>query len=313
MRRRSFLSSASSAGAALFAWNASKAAGAGEIRFLTVHSEQGATAVFADRAGFFKQAGLDVDVELLANGASVLAAVVGGTTPFGVSNPVSLAVAHQRGAPLVAFAPTAYYTSRAPSSLLLVAPHSPIRSGKDLDGKTIAVNGLRNTPQFATQAWIEKTGGDPKSVNFVEMPYAEMPAALNGGRVDAAFCAEPTLSKARATTRVLADTYAAIAPQFLTGVYITTLAYAKANASLVARMAEALRRTAAWANAHPNETAKITSDVTKIDLSTVQHMVRARYAERLTPQDLQPPIDVAARYGLLTSSFPASELIWSGR
>jgi NitT/TauT family transport system substrate-binding protein len=313
MRRRTLIRLAAAAPLWPLARASLAQAADGAIRFITVHSEQGATAVFADRAGFFKQAGLDIDVELLGNGASVLAAVVGGTTTFGVSNPVSLAVAHQRGVPLVAFAPTAYYTRQAPSSLLLVAPHSPIRSGKDLDGKTIAVNGLRNTPQFATEAWIEKTGGDPKTVNFIEMPYAEMAAALNAGRVEAAFCAEPALSQARATTRVLADTYAAIAPRFLTGVYITTIAYAKANPDVVERVAEALRKTAAWANAHPNETAEITSEVAKIDLATVRHMVRARYAERLTPEDVQPPIDVAARYGLLTHSFPASELIWQGR
>jgi NitT/TauT family transport system substrate-binding protein len=280
------------------------------VRFITVHSEQGATAVFADRAGFFKRAGLDVDLTLLANGASVLAAVAGGATDAGVSNPVSLAVAHQHGAPIVAFAPTANYNSKSPTSLLLTTKNSPVRSGKDLSGTTVAVNGLRNTPQFATQAWIDKTGGDSKRVEFIEMPYAEMAPALTAGRVAAAFFAEPALSQALPTMRVLADTYGAVAPQFLTGVFITTLAYASAHPEIVARLAGALHRTAVWANGHPNETAAITSDVAKIDLAVVQHMTRAHYAERLVSQDLQPPIDLAARYGLLPATFPAADLIW---
>jgi NitT/TauT family transport system substrate-binding protein len=287
-----------------------RAAGA-TIRFLTVHSEQGASAIYADREGFFERAGLDVQLELLANGATVLSAVVGGAAELGVANPVSLAVAHQHGAPVVAFAPTAYYNGASLTSLLLVARDSPIRSAADLNGKTVGVNGLKNTPQFATEEWIARGGGDPQSVKFIEMPYDAMPTALAQGRVDAAYCAEPALSAARKTTRVLGDPYRAVAPQFLTGVYITTTGYADANPEIVARVAAALHDTAVWANAHPAETAATLAAVTKIDLAVVRSMARSRYAERLTPEDLQPPIDLAAKYGLLSGTIPARELIWS--
>jgi NitT/TauT family transport system substrate-binding protein len=247
---------------------------------------------------------------LLSNGATVLAAVAGGATDIGVSNPISLAVAHVRGLPIVAFAPTAYYDSKAPASLLLTTKNSPVRTGKDLAGKTIAVDGLRNTPQFATEAWIDKTGGDARSVGFIEMPYSEMEAALTGGRVAAAFFAEPALSAALPALRVLADTYGAVAPRFLTGIYITTTAYASAHRETMTQLADALRQTAIWANAHPDRTAAITSEVTKIDLDVVRHMRRTRYAERLLPGDLQPVIDVAAKYGAISASFPARDLIW---
>jgi NitT/TauT family transport system substrate-binding protein len=307
--RRRFLSGLAAAPLAGALPSAARADSA--VRFLIVQSEQSAAPVFAEREGFFKNAGLDVAVTQLANGASVVAAVLGGAADVGVSNPVSLAVAHQHGAPLVAFSPTAYYTKKSPTSLLLVAKNSTIRSGKDLTGKTIAVNGLQNTPQFATELWIDRTGGDSKSVKFIEMHYTEMPSALNSGRVDAAFSAEPALTPALATTRVLADAYGAVAPQFLTGVFITTTSYAQQNPQVVERLAGALRESSRWANAHPDETAEIASSFTKVDAAVLRHMIRTRYAERIAPEDLQPLIDLAARYGLLTNPFPARELIWS--
>ena len=46
----------------------------------------------------------------------------------------------------------------------------------------------------------------------------------------------------------------------------------------------------------------------KMDPALVAGMTRATYAEHLTAADLQPNIDVTARYGGLTT-FPASELL----
>jgi hypothetical protein len=40
-------------------------------------------------------------------------------------------------------------------------------------------------------------------------------------------------------------------------------------------------------------------------------MVRAEYALRLTPESIQPSIDVAVKYGGL-ETFDARELIWNG-
>lgn len=39
----------------------------------------------------------------------------------------------------------------------MVAKDSPIKGGRDLAGKTIAVNGLQNITQLASMAWIDQT------------------------------------------------------------------------------------------------------------------------------------------------------------
>jgi NitT/TauT family transport system substrate-binding protein len=284
-------------------------AAADPIRFLTVGSESGAAAVYAAERDFFKGAGVDVNVSIMASGGSVIPAVIGGSAEFGVSNPISLATAYARGAPLVCFAATVYYRSSAPNSLLMVAKDSAVQSAHDLNGKTIAVNGLRNTPQLSTEVWLDKNGADSKSVKFTEVPFEEMGLALTSGRVDAAFFSEPALSLARSQLRVLGDPYGAIAPQFITGSYFTTRAYAAAQPAVVANVGRALRGAATWANGHPNDTAAILARIEKLDVQRVQTMARSIYAEALRPGDLQPVFDVAFKYGYLSSQVSAKAMI----
>jgi NitT/TauT family transport system substrate-binding protein len=282
---------------------------ANPIRFLTVGSESGAAAVYASERDFFKGAGVDVNVSIMASGGSVIPAVIGGSAEFGVSNPISLATAFSHGAPLVCFAATVYYRTASPNSLLMVAKDSLVQTARDLNGKTVAVNGLRNTPQLSTQVWLDKNGADSKSVKFTEVPFPEMGLALTSGRVDAAFFSEPALSLVRDNLRVLGDPYGAIAPQFITGSYFTTRTYAAAQPTVVANVARALRQAATWANGHPNDTAAILARIQKLDVDRVKTMARSIYAEQLSPNDLQPVFDVAFKYGYLPAQVNAKGMI----
>jgi NitT/TauT family transport system substrate-binding protein len=279
-----------------------------------VTNESGLSPFYAEQFGFFRKAGLDVEVSAQGKGggAAILAAVVGGAADIGEANPVSLAVAFKRGAPIVAFAPTAIYSNKASTAYLLVAQNSSIKTAPDLNGKTVAVIGLKDTTQLAIQLWMDKNGGDSTTVSFVEMPFSDMAPSLAQGRIDAAFCTEPTLSGALRTTRILADAFAAIAPQHYLGTFITTRAFAQANPDTIRRLAEALRETAVWANTHRHETEATLIKLAKIDPTTLKTMRRATFGERLTPQGLQPWIDTAARYRALPAAFPATDLIWSG-
>jgi NitT/TauT family transport system substrate-binding protein len=293
-----------------FVCNAASAAGP-QVRFITVASESGVAPVYAADEGMFRSAGLDVTVTQLANGGSVLPAVIGGSADFGVSNPISLATAFARGAPIACIAATVYYRKDSATSLLMVAKESPVRNAHDLNGKTIAVNGLRNTPQLSIQAWLDANGGDSTTVKFAEVSFFEMGAALLSGRVDAAFFAEPMLSEVRSQLRVLGDPYTAIGPQFITGAFFTTLAYAAEHPDIVSRVAAVLRQAGAWANTHPHETAMILARVEKLDVNRVEKMARSRYADQLRASDLQPPLDVALKYGVLKAPLSASAMIWT--
>lgn len=295
---------AGAAGAALPAAGRS----AQPLRLATIPIDSGAEVIYADANGAFKARGLETSIALIGNGAAIVSAVVGGAADIGYSNIISLAVAHQRGFPVRIVAPAALYNSKAPTSILMVPIGSPIKTARDCSTKTIGVSSLGSITQYSTQAWLDGNGGDAKSVRFVEMNFAEMAPALAAGRIDVGHFAEPFISDASKEARVLADSYDAVAPEFLIAAYFTTAAYAAANPQIVRQFTDAIAQTAVWANGHHPESGRLLASAAKLDPGAIAGMTRATYASRLLASDLQPNVDVAARYGGL-QAFRAQELL----
>jgi NitT/TauT family transport system substrate-binding protein len=134
------------------------------IRVATVPVDAGAEVYYAQKMGFFKANGLNVEITGLSNGAAVTAAVIGGAADIGQSNAVSVAQAHERGIPVVIIAGANRYTIPAQESGLAVPVDSPIHSAKDLTGKTIAISGIGGITEIGSRNWLDKSGGDSKSV-----------------------------------------------------------------------------------------------------------------------------------------------------
>ena len=281
------------------------------VRVATTPIELGAQVLYAQDQGFFKRAGVTVDVQLMDSGAAIAAAVASGALDIAQANLVSLATAHERSLPFVLIAPAGLYTAGSPTTSLVVAKSSTIKTGKDLENKTVAGNGLRNITQIGADAWMDQNGGDSAKMRFIEMPFPQMGAALAAGRIDAAVIAEPELSAAVAGgARIVGQPYTAIGKQFLIGGWFTTSAWAKAHPDEVKRFVSAIVEAGKWANGHRDESARILAKYTKITVSP--SMKRTVYAERLNPADIQPLLDAAVKYKALKNAVSASELIAPG-
>lgn len=286
-----------------------RARAADTVRFATIPIDTGAQVYFADAQKMFAKAGLDAHVQSIPNGSAITAAVLGGSVDVGFSNILSLATAHEKGVPVTLIAPAGLYLSKAPTSVLMVPKDSPATDARSLNGKTVAVNGLRNITQLAVQAWADKNGGDSKTLKFVEMPFTDMPLALASHRVDAALIAEPAVTEAKANARLFGKPYDAIASDFLIAGWFTSKSWAAAHPDLVKKVAAVIRESGAWANKNGAASADVLASATKLDAATLKSMVRSVYAEKLEPGSIQPLIDLAARYGILKASFPAQDLI----
>jgi NitT/TauT family transport system substrate-binding protein len=276
----------------------------------TIPIDSGSEAFYAKDAGFFAKEGLDANVEGIPNGPSIISGVVGGSIDVGFSNLVSLEAAYKKGVPIVLIAAAGLYLDAAPTTLLMVDKDSSIKTGKDLNDKIIATNGLKNIGQYAPAAWVDDNGGDSSTVKFVEMPFPQMAGALAQHRIDAAIIAEPTLSDAKTTTRVLGKPYSAIGKAYLIGAWFASAAWAKAHPDLVAKFAAAMHDTAVWANANQPKSALILAKYATIDPDVASKMTRAKFAEALTPALVQPTIDITAKYKGIDSPFPAQDMIY---
>ena len=263
----------------------------------------------AQSQGYFAKVGIELNVQRMNSGEANAAALLSGDLAIGSINTMSLAVAHQNGIDLKAIAGGPMYLSTHLGSLMMVAKKSPARSGAALNGKVFAVNVLHGAAQLSSQAWIDKNGGDSKTVKFIELPFSVMEAALLAGRIDAALITQPFATTALATCRSLGSPNDAIAPRFLNGVYIATQTWLTAHHDAAVRISSALSQAAHWYDVVPADSVQQVAALTKQDPAVVAKSVRTLFGEKVTPDLLQPVIDVGARYGLLKKSFPASEII----
>jgi ABC-type nitrate/sulfonate/bicarbonate transport system substrate-binding protein len=285
-----------------------RAVAADAIRVIGLPIDTGLEVQYAQAAGLVEQSGLSLQVQTMYAGAAVQAAIAGGAADIGLTNVSSLATAREKGLPLVMVAPAGLYTSKEPSSVLMVATDSPLRTARDLNGKIVAVNGLKSISQLGPQIWIDKNGGDSTTVHFIDMPFAEMPQALATHRIDAALVAEPQATTAKKEARVFAPVYDAIGPRFLITAWFSTTSWVAANTDLARKFAAMIYRTAAWSNAHHQQTADVLIGVTKLDPAIVRAMPRVVFAESGDPSSLKPHLDAALKYGLITKPVTGEDL-----
>ncbi len=271
-----------------------------------------AEVLYAADQGFFRSGGIDTKLTVMTNTASLAAAVQGGTLEIGFGSVVPLAEARARGISFKIIWPAATFVGPPSPNLIMVAKGSPVQKASDLNGKTIAVNGLRDLTQYEVQAWVDKNGGDVRSIALVEIPFSEMATALSSGRVAAAILAEPFMTAAKNDARVLGDANPAIGPRYAITCWFATEAWLGQHADVARRFAAVMQQTSRWANAHRGETAAILSRVSHIPAEVTASMTRSFYGEtRPEPALFQPVIDAASRYGTLPP-MNARDLIWRG-
>ena len=222
-----------------------------------VFSDDMTPVFYAVKAGLFRREGLDVQLVPSNSGTAMAAAVLAGTYEIGKSSLLASVNAHLRGIPLDVIASGAVYDSKSPFAGLCVATDSPIATGKDFEGKTVASPALNDLNQLVISAWVDAHGGDPKTVHFVELPNSTTPAAIASHRIDGAVLLQPSLQEAVDTKQVksIANAYDAIASHFVFASYFTSSDYAKAHPDIIAKFVKVLYESAAYTNKHHQETA----------------------------------------------------------
>lgn len=267
----------------------------------------------AEAEGYFKAEGLEVTAVPMKGGAVIAPAVEGGELAIGWSNTVSIVLAHAKGFDFAFLAPGAEgVAGEHDVHALLVPADSPVRSVKDLAGKTVAINTLGNINEAAMRALAEKAGIAPDSIRLVEVPFPDMATALSRGSADAALMLEPFVTDAttRGVARVLDPSpHAPFGSPYLIGGWFAKKAWLKAHPAEAAAFARAAARASAAIAARPDRARDILGQRTKLAPELAGKIVLPRFPETLAPAAVQGVIDVSARFGLLPAPFPAAEIL----
>jgi len=285
------------------------------IRLGLVRSDASSEGYYAQQLGFFKKAGFNVEITLFRTSGTIVTGVAAGTIDVGVSNVPVLAREISRGTPLTVIAGGGLYRTHEATSALCVVDRSQLHSPSDFVGKTIAVAALDDQSHLAALAWLDQSHVDVSRVHFIAIPYIEMAVGTENGLADAALLTEPWLSVAvrSGKLRVLEkNAYDVIAPEFLIGVWFTTSRWYAEHTAVAKRLVKVIYETARWANGHHEQSAKLLSQFSKIDVNTIRSMSRIPFSTSLDPSLMQPQLDLAFKYRVIDRALDANNLIAKG-
>lgn len=288
-----------------------RAQGLTVVRVGVIPVDVSANVFYAQDLGLFAKAGLDVQTQPMASGPVLAQAVAGGALDIGISNVATIAAARLRGLPFKYIAPAAVVRpALRQTDIVMVRKDSTIKSGADMNGKTIAINGLRDLQELEARGYVDRYGGDSKTIKFVEIPFPAMGGALEQNRADIIFPTEPFSTANQNVGKQIGIAFDGIAPRFMLLGWFANENWLNSHAEIAAKWVAAVRQASEWANSHRAESAKMLAKHTRVTEDVADKMVRATYGLDLDPTQLVPVLDLALRYGLIDRSVPVSQLIW---
>lgn len=253
--------------------------------------------------GFFAEEGLAVTTQVGQGGAALLPAVVSGQYDFAFSNNVSLLLARAQGLPIriVAAASSAGVDPEPIDEAIVVPADSPVQSLAELNGSTIAVNTLNNIVEVADRVALEQGGADLGTIEFIEIPFPDMPAALEQGRMQAAHIAEPHLTRAvQAGARVVAHPYRVVQPDVHISSWFSTDQFLASDPDTVARFERALERSRVYATEHLDEVRAFIPGFLGLDPALADEIALGTWPGGMpSEQSLTSLYDASVRHGLL--------------
>jgi NitT/TauT family transport system substrate-binding protein len=262
--------------------------------------------------GFFKDENLDIKPQLAEGGAAIIPSVISGDYQIGFSNTTSLIIAASKNLPVQIISQGVLGGTGDDDAwdAVVARKGSGIKTPKDLEGKTIAVNTLNNVGPLTINNAMEKAGADYTKIKYIEIPFPDMNAALDAKRVDAAFEVEPAYSggKAAGGTPVL-HSYEELAPNMTVATYFAAKDYIAKNGDVVDRFTRAIEKSLDYASSHPDDVRKAVGTYTEIPAEVLAKITLPVWKADLNEPTIQQVADLAKKYGYIEDEPSLDDLI----
>ncbi|GAB3205119.1 NitT/TauT family transport system substrate-binding protein [Marinactinospora thermotolerans DSM 45154] len=252
--------------------------------------------------GFFEERGIELTIESTSGGAAAVPGVVSGNFQFAFGNVTSLIIGRQENLPLkiVTNGVTSSGQDGADFGAIVVPEGSDITSPEQLEGATVAVNNLKNIGDTTVRNSVELAGGDGSGIEFVELAFPDMPAALDNNQVDAAWVVEPHLTTAlRNGATEIASNFVDASPDLSVAAYFTSEQTIAENPELVDAFTEAMTESLEYADANPDEVRRILSTYTEIAPEVIEELRLPRFPAEVDRASVQTVADLMVEHGTL--------------
>jgi NitT/TauT family transport system substrate-binding protein len=263
----------------------------------------------ANKNGYFKQEGLEVEFSTNPSSPAALQKVIAGEADIAFASYVPIFTAQEKGAGDLKI--VADSVSASPNSNMIVTtPTSSVKNVKDLAGKKIAVSAINTASDAMTKSVMKANSVDFSGVKWVPIPFPDMAAALGRGDVDAAYMPEPfiTNSAKQVGGVPVVDVASGPTADFPIGGYASLSKFTSANPKTVAAFQRAMKK----ATDEAVDRAKIQPMVVefaKVDADTAALVTLPNFHSTLDARRLQRVPDQLAEFGILKSRIDVSTML----
>src|SRR5262245_43256059 len=212
-----------------------------------------------ERLGYFREAGLELEIADVQSGARALQSLVGGSAEMGVGTFDHAIQMQAKGQPVVAVAQYGRYPGFV---LATVAAKSiPYRGPQSLKGLKIGVTSPGSSTHFMAAYMLVRSGLKADDASFVGTGVTSTAAAAGRAEIDAIVSSDPMISLMQserlvdvvADTRTPEGTQTVYGGPYPGGVVYTTPAFLERNPRTAQAVVTAFVRALKWMSTHSAE------------------------------------------------------------
>lgn len=291
---------------------ASAGAGSGNVAvtYASLSVAQAAPLVLGEQEGIFAKNGIDLTIKFVETPA-VVPGLLSGEFEFGYLNAPATLSARGNSVPVKSVITTST-TPKDPATYpiqLVVAAGSDIAKPSDLVGKTVATDTLFQLPDLGMRGALLESGVNADDLEIVEIPFAEMGAALAEGRIAAAIITEPfgtILREQKKITDLLSTSVGQPigSPQ---SVVLASEQYINENPDVVTRFQQAANEALTFAAANDKKCRAVLPTFTKLDPKLAETIRLSPISSDDTPEGWEFWADLLVKVGVAERKADAKE------
>lgn len=281
-----------------------------DISIATLPVADSALAQIAMDQGFFAKRGLNAKFNVVAIGPATTAAIVSGASQFSQSNYATLIQARSQHVPVTIVAEAA--RAAAGFTGVYVLPGSSIQAPKDLEGKRIATSVLGGIGPVLIDKWLQSKGIDFSSIQWVQMPFGNMGAALQQHQIDAAWVVEPitTALKEQLNARQVFDISTGPTAGIPFAGWAANETWAKSHPGIVRAFQLAIRAAGNYAKANPAAVKKAITEYTTLKDADAAKLSLESYPQATSIKAITRVADAMKDTSALPKGFHIVNMIW---
>ena len=199
------------------------------------------------------------------------------------------------------------------TTVLVAAKGSGITSIKDLAGKNVAEVQLSSLNSLSVMVLAKQAGIDPHSIHQIAIPFAQMPAALAQGRVQAAVIVAPFTQTALSEgATVITHPNQVLFPNGTLTCLDAMSSYINANPAVVGQFRAAMNEAVTYSATHQAEVKQtLVKGLSLTPAVAAKQILATNFSTDFNTDSITQIGNDMKEFGIVSSVPAASSLIWN--